>query len=993
MTNNSATSQNDRPNLSFLQSAWGDSDYYQQEAPFKDANLFNVALPPQEIKDTVVKEIEQMIFVAKTLCLIGSICGTFFMEPLIYPFTLLWAIIWFCRPFLNWMQPLSIITALLLYSTLQSSIFTFPLIAFTLFCFAERFYQANDQLKQNMESEYNHFHDIVNNATTEFREHQSAFLTTVSQEIQDVALMVITTLEQFSPASILSNTHELLSACSLAVPISSISAIHTTIRQICHISSHLQLLSRFTVQTRSLMEESNSTLPQPLHAEFDIGELLQNVGDALAGVAAKIDVNLVIYHCDSSLHHSIVIGNEGAIRHTLFNHLRNILECCTPGACIEVGLNVTPVMDDPNKVSITFYIIHTSSPAIRNIKSIIPNANLTAQLLSFINATSTVKTNKDQTRFKFTFELECGNERQRLFIKDNLLSNYYANIKFSNEPSLKELDHFITKLKGIKMVLHAPEKSIFAKHLTSCLTSWNTDISHVPVLSSHAFEVPTTPTEQKVLQTPSPQVPSPAIEEEHIHSIPPAFILIDNDIHTLQQKLSEFRSQPAASANVLQAHFGGRRKQTKTPSGVYQNFFHQGTTAIIHFTSLANYKAVRDSIQAFASSPERDPFSMPRVVVVPKPAGPRRFLTALHTAFNNSVVEPHFLAIATAPASPISPMVSMLIQRELAIQNTSPNETSPGRRRPLSGIFSPPSEGGTHYFSTHTSPVQSSPRRRADGEGADYITAKATEVVEPEPEPVQEKPEEKTETLVRSVSNVKLRKKKRGKNAFANSVSPPINVLIVEDNIINQAILSTWMKKHKIKFSVASDGLEAVRKWESGGFHLVLMDIQLPGMNGIEATRKIRGIEKEQKIGVLPLQGEPIQKDDDDNTAFQSPVIIVALTASSLESDRHAALAAGCNDFLTKPVSLEWLEKKIIEWGCMQALIDFEGWRRWKQTSEYQPKKEEKPVTPVKQDQVEIKEPKPKNSKGILLHGVGNLTRPKKAEKSKKTKSDKMEEL
>ncbi|CEI61202.1 unnamed protein product [Fusarium venenatum] len=178
-----------------------------------------------------------------------------------------------------------------------------------------------------------------------------------------------------------------------------------------------------------------------------------------------------------------------------------------------------------------------------------------------------------------------------------------------------------------------------------------------------------------------------------------------------------------------------------------------------------------------------------------------------------------------------------------------------------------------------------------------------------------------------------------------NGGVPPINVLIVEDNPINLKLLEAFVKRLKVRWSTAMNGRDAVKKWRSGGFHLVLMDIQLPVMNGLDATREIRRLERVNSIGVFSSSpdgeittenpDEIDEKDRLDNTSlFKSPVIIVALTASSLQSDRHEALAAGCNDFLTKPVNFVWLERKVMEWGCMQALIDFDGWRKWKEISQ-----------------------------------------------------------
>ncbi|MEP7312783.1 MAG: response regulator [Pseudomonadota bacterium] len=108
-------------------------------------------------------------------------------------------------------------------------------------------------------------------------------------------------------------------------------------------------------------------------------------------------------------------------------------------------------------------------------------------------------------------------------------------------------------------------------------------------------------------------------------------------------------------------------------------------------------------------------------------------------------------------------------------------------------------------------------------------------------------------------------------------------VLLVEDNPINQAVASAMLGKFGLAVTLATNGLQAVEMVQAKVFDLVLMDCQMPGMDGFEATRRIRAMERER--------------------GQRTPLPIVALTANAMAGDRETCLAAGMSDYLTKPVT------------------------------------------------------------------------------------------
>ncbi len=117
-------------------------------------------------------------------------------------------------------------------------------------------------------------------------------------------------------------------------------------------------------------------------------------------------------------------------------------------------------------------------------------------------------------------------------------------------------------------------------------------------------------------------------------------------------------------------------------------------------------------------------------------------------------------------------------------------------------------------------------------------------------------------------------------------------ILLVEDNAVNQRLASILITREGYEVEVASDGTEALEHLRHQAFDLVLMDVQMPNMDGMEATRRIRAIEADQSL----------RQDYVGLRALKEPLGIVGLTAHARKEDETACYEAGMNGFLTKPI-------------------------------------------------------------------------------------------
>jgi CheY-like chemotaxis protein len=116
------------------------------------------------------------------------------------------------------------------------------------------------------------------------------------------------------------------------------------------------------------------------------------------------------------------------------------------------------------------------------------------------------------------------------------------------------------------------------------------------------------------------------------------------------------------------------------------------------------------------------------------------------------------------------------------------------------------------------------------------------------------------------------------------AVRHPLRILLAEDNVVNQKLALRLLQQMGYRADLASNGIEAVESVERQPYDVVLMDVQMPEMDGLEAARRITS------------RWQPTERPR-----------IVAMTANAMAGDREECLAAGMDDYLTKPIRVEAL--------------------------------------------------------------------------------------
>ena len=232
--------------------------------------------------------------------------------------------------------------------------------------------------------------------------------------------------------------------------------------------------------------------------------------------------------------------------------------------------------------------------------------------------------------------------------------------------------------------------------------------------------------------------------------------------------------------------------------------------------------------------------------------------------------EPTPVAASTAPAIPDAPHAAPSAAAEEAVVDT-----------PAAPVAQAPEADDTREYERRALPIENESAVLGNN-WRDAVIAKAVGATGAEAPVEAQTPEPAPE-------------------ATAPSGAEGVRILLAEDNAINALLTRTLLEAEGCIVDTVEDGIYAVEAMKTKAYDLIFMDMRMPQMDGLIATRKIRAMDHASK-------GLPI----------------VALTANAFDDDRNACFDAGMNDFMTKPVSAEELSEMVAAWTGPEAKAKLE---------------------------------------------------------------------
>ncbi len=146
-------------------------------------------------------------------------------------------------------------------------------------------------------------------------------------------------------------------------------------------------------------------------------------------------------------------------------------------------------------------------------------------------------------------------------------------------------------------------------------------------------------------------------------------------------------------------------------------------------------------------------------------------------------------------------------------------------------------------------------------------------------------------------------------------------ILVAEDNQVNQKVARSILEKLGLNVQVVNNGQEVLNAMETASYDLILMDVQMPEMDGLEATRRIRVAEREDEKARERLR----DGETEGSESLDSRIPIIAMTAGAMQQDRDRCLEAGMDDYISKPVNREEMARVLHKWLPESSAREAEG--------------------------------------------------------------------